>query len=770
MPTCVQFRRGATAIVEAFVGADGEIAIDSTKHTIRVYDGSTAGGFEIAKADLSNTTAITSTSTTTLTNKSLSDSTTYFIDETDTTKKFQFQASGITTGTTRTLTIPDATGTVALTSNKLSTFAATTSAELAGVISDETGSGALVFATSPTLVTPNLGTPTSLTLTNATGLPVSGITASTTTALGVGSIELGHATDTTIARSSAGVVTIEGVTISTESNTLTFTNKSLSDSTTYFIDETDATKKFQFQASGITTATTRTLTIPDASGTIALTSNKLSTFAATTSAELADVISDETGSGALVFGTSPSLTTPILGVASATSINKVAITTPATSATLTIADGKTLTANNTLTFTGTDSSSVAFGTGGTVAYTANKLSTFAATTSAELAGVISDETGSGALVFATSPTFTTSIGITSSGQTTQVQHDGINGVLSSSTQLLLYSNGANATIFHTNSTERWRINSSGHLLAGADNTYDIGASGATRPRNIYIAGTGAIGDNTTIGGTTVRGKLTVDGGQSGTATSSAAFRTPGSAQSEKANLALYSTFEGTADNGVRRSADIISGFNGGAWGYEFLAVHVGSGGSANDTAAVTTERLRIDGSGNVGIATTSPSSKLHVKGDVTVGGDTSASSLKFLEPSGSGSNYTAFKAQAQSADVTYTLPAADGSSGQVLSTNGSGTLSWQTSTPTLSSRTITTTGSILSTDTMVEMNGQMTLTLPSVSTMTGKTIFFRNINNTEVTIIGYTTSDLINGQLNLVVRLKNSTFGLYSNGSNWAII
>ena len=672
MPTCVQFRRGATAIVEAFVGADGEIAIDSTKHTIRVYDGSTAGGFEIAKADLSNTTAITSTSTTTLTNKSLSDSTTYFIDETDTTKKFQFQASGITTGTTRTLTIPDATGTVALTSNKLSTFAATTSAELAGVISDETGSGALVFATSPTLVTPNLGTPTSLTLTNAAGLPVSGITASTTTALGVGSIELGHATDTTIARSSAGVVTIEGVTISTESNTLTFTNKSLSDSTTYFIDETDATKKFQFQASGITTATTRTLTIPDASGTIALTSNKLSTFAATTSAELA--------------------------------------------------------------------------------------------------GVISDETGSGALVFATSPTFTTSINITSSGQTTQVQHDGTNGVLSSSTQLLLYSNGANATIFHTNSTERWRINSSGHLLAGADNTYDIGASGATRPRNIYIAGTGAIGDNTTIGGTTVRGKLTVDGGQSGTATSSAAFRTPGSAQSEKANLALYSTFEGTADNGVRRSADIISGFNGGAWGYEFLAVHVGSGGSANDTAAVTTERLRIDGSGNVGIATTSPSSKLHVKGDVTVGGDTSASSLKFLEPSGSGSNYTAFKAQAQSADVTYTLPAADGSSGQVLSTNGSGTLSWQTSTPTLSSRTITTTGSILSTDTMVEMNGQMTLTLPSVSTMTGKTIFFRNINNTEVTIIGYTTSDLINGQLNLVVRLKNSTFGLYSNGSNWAII
>jgi hypothetical protein len=53
----------------------------------------------------------------------------------------------------------------------LAQHAATTSAQLAGVISDETGSGSLVFATSPTLVTPILGdaTATSVTLTN-TGL------------------------------------------------------------------------------------------------------------------------------------------------------------------------------------------------------------------------------------------------------------------------------------------------------------------------------------------------------------------------------------------------------------------------------------------------------------------------------------------------------------------------------------------------------------------------------------------------------------------------
>lgn len=55
------------------------------------------------------------------------------------------------------------------------------------------------------------------------------------------------------------------------------------------------------------------------------------------------VMTAATGTGSPVRATSPTLVTPALGVATATSINKVAITAPATSATLTIADGKTLT-------------------------------------------------------------------------------------------------------------------------------------------------------------------------------------------------------------------------------------------------------------------------------------------------------------------------------------------------------------------------------------------------------------------------------------------
>ena len=60
----------------------------------------------------------------------------------------------------------------------VATFLGTpSSANLAAAVTGETGSGALVFATSPTLVTPALGTPSSAVLTNATGLPLTtGIT------------------------------------------------------------------------------------------------------------------------------------------------------------------------------------------------------------------------------------------------------------------------------------------------------------------------------------------------------------------------------------------------------------------------------------------------------------------------------------------------------------------------------------------------------------------------------------------------------------------
>jgi hypothetical protein len=125
---------------------------------------------------------------------------------------------------------------------------------------------------------------------------------------------------------------------------------------------------------GATISTGQFLTVTDATASRALVSDASSRVVAstvtTTRLQYLASAGGTTGTTStnLVFSTSPTLVTPTLGVASATSINKVAITAPATGSTLTIADGKTLTASNTLTFTGTDSSSVAFGAGGTVAY------------------------------------------------------------------------------------------------------------------------------------------------------------------------------------------------------------------------------------------------------------------------------------------------------------------------------------------------------------------------------------------------------------------
>jgi hypothetical protein len=76
-----------------------------------------------------------------------------------------------------------------------------------------------------------------------------------------------------------------------------------------------------------------------------------------------------TGTGKMVLDNTPTLITPVLGVATATSINKVALTAPATAATLTIADGATLATSGaySLTLTATAATNVTFPTTGTLA-------------------------------------------------------------------------------------------------------------------------------------------------------------------------------------------------------------------------------------------------------------------------------------------------------------------------------------------------------------------------------------------------------------------
>lgn len=213
-----------------------------------------------------------------------------------------------------------------------------------GFTGAKTGSGAMVGATTPTLVTPVLGV--------ATATSINGLTIT----------------------SSTGTFTL------TAAKTLAVTN-------TLTLSGTDST----------------VMTFPSTSATIART-DAANTFTGHQTIE-GVTSTGATGTGKLVFDTTPTLATPILGVATVTSVNKVTITAPATTAVLTIAEGKTFTCSNTLTLTATDSSTLAIGTGGTLGTAA-----YTAATAYEASGAITTHaaliTGVHGLVFTAGKTLT----------------------------------------------------------------------------------------------------------------------------------------------------------------------------------------------------------------------------------------------------------------------------------------------------------------------------------------------------------------------------
>ena len=99
---------------------------------------------------------------------------------------------------------------------------------------------------------------------------------------------------------------------------------------------------------------------------------------------------------------------------------------------------------------------------------------------------------------------------------------------------------------------------------------------------------------------------------------------------------------------------------------EITVANAATGNNPNITASGSDSNIGLDftpkGTGSVNIK----------------GNSTQAGQLRIYEDTDDGSNYTAFKVGTQSGNVTYTLPTGDGSSGQFLSTNGSGVLSWAT--------------------------------------------------------------------------------------------
>ena len=472
----------------------------------------------------------------------------------DNTKKLQFTSS-IATGTTRTWTIQDASGTVALSVNNLGFFAATTSAQLAGVISDETGSGVLVFGTSPTITTSIVAGSASMDIFNTTATTVNAFGAANT--LAIGNVATGAQTVNMFGGSTASSTYnfATGGTLSGNTKTLNIGTGGASGSTTVINlgattgttvnlygslqvtdgangftikNAADATRRAQFSCGTIATGTTRTYTFDNASGTLAMIAvHHLGQFAATTSAQLAGVISDETGSGVLVFGTSPTFTTSILSSGSTMDVfNTVATTVNMVGAVTTFTLGNTTTAAQTVTLFGnsTGASTYNLANGATAAATTKVINigtggVSTSVTNINFGSATSGATGTAAFqnitLTATTPIFATSVTTGSSSI------DVFN-----TTATTVNAFGAATTLAIGNvATGAQTVNMFAGSTGASTYNFATGATANATTKTINIGGSGISGSITNInigssvagatGTTTVRTAMVVNDGNTG---------------------------------------------------------------------------------------------------------------------------------------------------------------------------------------------------------------------------------------------------------------
>jgi hypothetical protein len=349
-------------------------------------------------------------------------------------------ATGAVTGVSSVNGSTGAVTNIATTTGNLSQFAATTSAQLRGVISDETGSGGgLVFATSPTISLPSIDNTLDGYTTTATAGGTTALTSSSTrTQVFTGSsnqvvtlpdtstIPLG--TTYRIINLSTGTVTVRSFGAANLGGTLANNLVGEYTSISTSVNTGTAWAAMNIGTNGRTGTGNLVLSSAPSisggswsggsfSGNPVIDSSTYGYTAVATAGTTTALSATSNNRYFFTGTTTQTVTLPTTSVTSGmwwdiTNLSTGTVTVNASGgglvASLTTGQRILVTANAATPTTAAGWNLVWVGTTtGAVASTAGKLSQFAATTSSELAGVISDETGSGSLVFGTSPTIAT---------------------------------------------------------------------------------------------------------------------------------------------------------------------------------------------------------------------------------------------------------------------------------------------------------------------------------------------------------------------------